>query len=87
MIDHVEGHTYRARDLPTSALEALYNISPDALVPGHQVAFCCFNYGTLSAICFASGMPWLDLHHARRARGWRPKSRGLLEAACRARRM
>lgn len=87
MLDRLDGHTYRMAELPPAVREALYNLGPDAIVPGHQVAFYCFNYGDLSAVCFASGMPWLDLRHAARLGGWRPKSRGLLEAACRVRRI
>ncbi len=79
------GHRYRVGDLPGAVQAALYNLSPDSRLPGHQVAFYCFHFGDLAAISFASGLPWLDLHQARRTRGWRPRSRGLLEAACRAR--
>jgi non-specific serine/threonine protein kinase len=32
-----------------------------------------------------AGLPWLDLYQARRARGWRTRSRGLLDAVLRAR--
>lgn len=85
LVDRIDGHCYRASELPPAVRAALYNLGPDALVPGHQVAFYCFNYGELAAICFAAGMPWLDLHQAGRLRGWRAKSRGLWEAACRVR--
>jgi hypothetical protein len=63
----------------------LHNVDPTAPIPGDQIAFRCFHDGNLHALSFAAGMPWLDLHQARRKRGWRPKSRGLLEAVCRAR--
>ena len=87
LFDRLDGHHYQTRELPPAVRSALYNLAPDAVVPGHQIAFYCFNYGDLSAICFASGMPWIDLHQAARLRGWRPKSRGLLEAACRVRKI
>jgi hypothetical protein len=86
LLDRIDGHSYRMSELPPAVRAALYNLGPDAIVPGHQVAFYCFNYGDLSAVSFASGMPWLDLRQAARLRGWRPKSRGLLEAVCRIRR-
>jgi hypothetical protein len=54
-------------------------------VPGHQLAFYCFNYGSLGAISYAAGLPWLDLYQARRMRGWRPRSFGLLLAVMRRR--
>ena len=71
--------------LPTPVVEALYNIAPDGRVPGHQLAFYCFNYGSLGAISYAAGLPWLDLYQARRMRGWRPRSFGLLSAVMRQR--
>jgi hypothetical protein len=80
-----DGHIYLAADLPEAVRRALYNLAPDAEVPGHQLAFYCFNYGGLEAISFASGLPWLDLYQAARVRGWRPKSLGLLKAAMRVR--
>jgi hypothetical protein len=85
LLDAADGHTYTMTALPAAVQHALYNLGPEALVPGRQVAFYCFNYGDLAAICFAAGMPWLDLYQAARLRGWRDKSRGLLEAVCRAR--
>jgi hypothetical protein len=79
----LDGHLYTVSTLPTPAVEALYNIAPEGCVPGHQLAFYCFNYGSLSAISFAAGLPWLDLYQARRMRGWRPRSFGLLAAVMR----
>ena len=55
------------------------NVSPHE-IPGDQVVFYAFNYGSPSAISFASGLPWLCLHRAERRPGWRPKSRALLQA-------
>lgn len=82
---HLNGHTYRVVNLPEAVAEAVYNLDPEADLPGHQLAFYCFNYGSLAAVSFAAGLPWLDLHQASRLRGWRPRSRGLLEAVMRLR--
>lgn len=81
----LEGSRYELATLPQAVRTALYNLAPDATVPGHQVAFYCFNYGSLAAASFAAGLPWLDLYQASRSRGWRPRSRGLLTAALAAR--
>ncbi len=81
LLDTLPTPSYRVRDLPRPVREALYNLVPESLVPGHQLAFYCFNYGDLAAVSFASGLPWLALHQALRRPGWRPKSRGLAEAA------
>ncbi len=76
---------YSSARLPVAAQAALYNLDSKARVPGHQLAFYCFNYGDLAALCFAAGLPWLSLYQAARMRGFRGKSRGLLEAVLRAR--
>ena len=68
---------YRVGDLPQPVQDALYNQDPDALVPGHQVAFYCFNYGNSAAVSFAAGLPWLALYQAVRLPGYRKKSLGL----------
>lgn len=81
----IPGHTYQASQLPRHVGEALYNLAPDAEVPGHQLVFYCFNYGSLAAASYAASLPWLDLYQASFLRGWRPRSRGLLRAAMRAR--
>jgi hypothetical protein len=81
----IEGHRYRMADLPGYVVQALYNLAPTGEVPGHQLAFYCFNYGSMPAISYAAGLPWLDLYQAMRGRGWRPRSRGLLAAVMRAR--
>jgi hypothetical protein len=81
----IRGHAYRVSDLPAAARHALYNLGPDARVPGHQVVFYCLNYGSLAAVSYAAALPWLDLFQAARLRGWRPRSRGLLTAILRAR--
>jgi hypothetical protein len=83
----IEGHRYRVTDLPGPVAEALYNLAPDGEVPGHQLAVHCFNFGSVAAISYAAGLPWLDLVQAARVRGWRPRSRGLLTAVLRARRI
>lgn len=71
--------------LPTDVRPCLYNLSDDATVPGRQLAFYCFNYGGGRAASFAAGLPWLDLYQAARLPGWRPKSRGLIQAVLRVR--
>ena len=73
-------HFYEKGRLPSAVRATLYNLSSDAEVPGHQLAFHCFNYGGVGALSYAAGLPWLDLYQAARTRGWRPKSRGLLES-------
>ncbi len=85
LLDRTSGHGYDMKDLPSDVRMTLHNVAETARVPGGQVAFHCFNYGNVRALCFAAGMPWLDLHHARLKRGWRAKSRGVLDAVCRAR--
>ena len=78
---------YRKPDLPPAVQSALYNLSPECDIPGHQLAFYCLNYGDLAAISFAAGLPWLALHQALRMRGYRPKSRGLIESVARVRKI
>ena len=77
--------SYTMADLPAAAREALYNLRGTREVPGHQLAFYCLNYGGLGAVSFAAGLPWLALYQAARLPGWRPRSRGLLEAIRRVR--
>lgn len=77
--------TFRQETLPASVRDALYNLTGDSVVPAHQVAFYCFNYGDLAAVSFAAGLPWLALYQAGRMSGYRARSRGLLEAVMRAR--
>lgn len=81
----VQLHSYRYASLPEDVREALYNLAGTTRVPGPQVVFYCFNHGNLAAMSFAAGLPWLDLYQAARIRGWRAKSRGLLEAVLAAR--
>jgi hypothetical protein len=76
---------YKVADVPPSVRAALYNLTDDSEVPAHQLAFYCFNYGDLSAISFAAGLPWLALYQAARMPGYRSRSRGLIEAVMRAR--
>lgn len=78
---------YRIEALKPAVRETLYNLPEAGDVPGHQLAFHCFNYGSTEAMSFAAGMPWLALFQAARLRGWRPRSRGLLEAVLKARRI
>ena len=85
LIDTMRSPALRCGDLPMPVQNALYNLEPASEVPPRQVAFYCFNYGDLAAVSFASGLPWLALHQARRLPGYRAKSRGLLEGVARAR--
>ncbi|MEO8196128.1 MAG: DNA-binding domain-containing protein, partial [Thermoanaerobaculia bacterium] len=71
-LSRLEGSRHALTTLPPSVRAALYNLAPESTVPGHQLAFYCFNYGSLAAASFAAGLPWIDLHQAARARGWRP---------------
>lgn len=77
--------SYEVRALPAAVRETLYNLAEDGTVPGHQLAFHCLNYGGVEALSFAAGLPWLALYQAARLQGWRPRSRGLLEAILRTR--
>jgi len=71
--------------LPPAVRAALYNLDDDAMVPAAQLAFYCFNYGNLGAMSYAAGMPWLALFQAKRMRGWRFSSKGVLDAVMRVR--
>jgi hypothetical protein len=77
--------TYRFEELPGPVQEALYNLGPSGDIPGHQLAFYCFNYGNLAAASFAAGLPWIAISQALRLPGYRAKSRGLIEAVAQVR--
>lgn len=79
-IERLAPPVYDAVRLPQSVRATLYNLDGTARVPGDQLVFHAFNYGDVSAISFASGLPWICLYAAHRLRGWRPKSRSLLES-------
>jgi hypothetical protein len=79
------GRAYATAELPEAVFQALYNLAPDGTVPGPQLVFHCLNYGTLAAMCYAAGLPWLDLFQASHLRGWRPRSRSVLDALMRVR--
>ena len=81
------GAAVRKADLPAAVQSTLYNLAPESEVPLHHIAFHCFNYGGVPAICFGAGLPWLAIYQALRTRGHRPKSRGLLEAVALVRRI
>jgi hypothetical protein len=87
LLPRIPGHTYRIQALPLRVRDSLYNLPPDGSIPGPQLVFYCFNYGSLAAVSYAAGLPWLDLFQATRLRGWRARSRGLLDAVIRARGM
>jgi hypothetical protein len=80
LLPGLRGATCRVEDLPPSVRAALYNLGPEGEVPVRQVAFCGMNYGDLAAMHFAAGLPWLAIYQALRMPGYRPKSRGLMEA-------
>ncbi len=84
---HCAPRQYRIAELPEAVRRCLYNLDPSGTVPGHQLAFYAFHYGSVRAISFAAGLPWLDLYQADRMRGWRPTSHGLLRAVLRRRRI
>ncbi|MBN1960798.1 MAG: hypothetical protein JW841_07605 [Deltaproteobacteria bacterium] len=77
---------YKVATLPAEVRQALYNMNAESIVPGHQLAFYCLNYGNARAISFTASLPWLALYQAQRQRGWHKKSLGLLTAILRARR-
>ena len=81
------GHEYRPTELPTEVQVALYNLDLDVPVPGQQLAFYLFHHGSLPALSYAAGLPWLDLYQAARVPGWRPRTRGLLDAVLQSRRI
>lgn len=85
LLETLPSGRWRVSALPRPVQEALYNLDAASYVPGHQLAFYCFCYGGLAAVSFASGLPWLALYQALRLPGFRPKARGLLEAAAEAR--
>ena len=85
LLDKLPVPLFRIRDLPKSAREALYNLDQRSEVPAHQLAFYCFNYGSLEAVSFAAGLPWLAIYQAVRLPGYRAKSRGSALAVARAR--
>ncbi len=81
----IDGHSFVIASLPPAVVETLYNLDRSGVVPGHQLAFYCFNYGSLGAVSYAATLPWLDLYQAARRRGWRPRSQGLLQSVMRVR--
>jgi hypothetical protein len=82
---HTPLHFFALQELPREVREALYNLAGETRVPAPQVVFYCFNHGTVSAMSFAAGLPWIDLYQAERMRGWRPASLALLRSVTRAR--
>lgn len=94
-IERVELRALAWDELPDDVRQALYNLGDDSTpaasrrirrtdrarcIPSDQVVFYAFNYGSPRAVSFASGLDWLALHRAAKRRGWRPKSRALLDA-------
>ena len=85
LMSTLPGPVFGMRELPPGVQQALYNLGPESRVPGHQVAFYCFNHGDLEAVCYAAGLPWLAIYQALRTPGWHERSRGLAEAVALAR--
>ena len=85
LLDKLPVPSYAVGDLPEAVRDALYNLGRTYEVPAHQLAFYCFNYGTIDAVSFAAGLPWLAIYQALRLPGYREKSRGLALAVARAR--
>lgn len=79
-LEKVVVHQFSISDLPKTVQACLFNLDPEGEIPGHQLVFYLINYGELPELCYAAGMPWIDLYQALRLRGYRPKRRGLLEA-------
>lgn len=86
-INRTPCRSYAADKLPAEVRRCLYNLSENSRVPGPQLVFYAFNYGSTQAVSHAAGLPWLQLHQAARMPGWRPRSKGLLEAVMRLRRI
>ncbi len=82
---HVPANTYDPAQLQEDIRATLYNLDDQTRIPGHQLVYYAFHYGTLRAVSQASGLPWIDLYQASFLPAWRPKSRCLLEAVLRAR--
>ncbi len=53
----VEGHSYHIGELPGAVRLVLYNLDEPGTISGRQLAFYCFNYGTLDVLSFAAGLP------------------------------
>lgn len=85
LLDRLPVSSYAVDKLPPSVREALFNLGPRSKAPACQVAFYCFNYGSIEAVSFASGLPWLAIYQALKLPGYREKSRGLALAVARAR--
>lgn len=73
--------TFALNELPVTVRDALYNLDLTShTIGGDQLVFYAFNYGSPTALSFAAALPWLCLVRAADLRGWRPKSRALLQA-------
>lgn len=80
LMNELSPPSYRVGELPSPVREALHNLTEETIVPGHQLVFECFHRGSLAAMSFAAGLPWLAIHQAARLPGWRARSRGPLDA-------
>jgi hypothetical protein len=78
LMSRLPARTYRVGDLPAVVQKSLYNLRPESEVPGHQLAFCCFNYGQLRGRpSLAVPLPgrqdaWVHHEEPRTARGRAP---------------
>ena len=70
---------YPRESLPESVQHTLHNVGGTEIA-GRHVVFAAFNHGDISAISYASALPWSCLLAAARLRGFRPKSLALLRA-------
>ena len=50
LMARLDGHSSPVALLPAAVVGTLYNLAADGTVPGHQLAFHCFNYGNLEAM-------------------------------------
>lgn len=85
LLARIPGHVHSIGELPPHIRDLLYNLDPEGEIQGAQLILYCANYGNDRAMSFAASLPWLDLYQAMQLRGFRPRSRGVVEAICRAR--
>ena len=83
----IEGHTYAIADLPAPVAGALYNLAATGRVPGHQFAFYCFNYGSVTGDQFRGRSALARPLPGRRLRGGVLAAAACSEAVLRARGM
>jgi hypothetical protein len=63
-IKRAKSPVYRVADLPKAVQDTLLNVdNPE--IDGAHLAFCILNYGSLEALRFAAGLPWISRAGAR----------------------